>query len=144
MISNIHHNCESKQYCHVGNTVKQCRLGLFQDSAFAGDPEDSKSMSGGTSCVFGSHTFVPISWVWKKQTSVLHSSTKSKIIFWMQDWGWMVFPLFDLRNLIVAVIGNTNQSHKERRVPFKSPTRKNLNWWSKQWWFISSNVHFYR
>ena len=48
LISNIHHICEYKQYCHVGNTAKQCRLGLFQDSDFAGDLEDSKSASGGT------------------------------------------------------------------------------------------------
>ena len=47
---------------YVQNTVKQCRLGLFQDSDFAGDLEDSKSTSGGTSCIFGSHTFVSISW----------------------------------------------------------------------------------
>ena len=25
LISYIHHTCEYKQYCHVGNTVKQCR-----------------------------------------------------------------------------------------------------------------------
>ena len=39
LISYIHHTCEYKQYCHVGNTAKQCRhrLGLFQDSDFAGD-----------------------------------------------------------------------------------------------------------
>ena len=61
LISYIHHTCEYKQYCHVGNTGKQCRLGLFQDSDFAGDLEGSKSISGGTLCVFGSHTFVPIS-----------------------------------------------------------------------------------
>ena len=29
----------------------------FQDSDFAGDLEDSKSTSGGTMCVFGSHAF---------------------------------------------------------------------------------------
>ena len=40
LISYIHHTCEYKQYCHVGNTAKQCRLGLFQDSDFAGDIED--------------------------------------------------------------------------------------------------------
>ena len=68
------------QYCHVGNTAKQCRLGLFQDSDFAGDLEDSKSTSGGTLCVFGSHTFVPISWMCKKPKSVSHSSTESEII----------------------------------------------------------------
>ena len=27
----IHHTCESKQYCHVGNTAKQCRLGLLKN-----------------------------------------------------------------------------------------------------------------
>ena len=68
LISFIHHTCEYKHYCHVGNTAKQCRLGLFQDSDFAGDFEDSKSTSGGTLCVFGSHTFVPTSGMCKKQT----------------------------------------------------------------------------
>ena len=48
LISYIHHTCEYKQYCEVGNTAKPCRLGLFQDSDFAGDLEDSKSTSGGT------------------------------------------------------------------------------------------------
>ena len=43
LISYIHHACEYKQYCYVGNTAKPCRLGLFQDSDFAGDLEDSKS-----------------------------------------------------------------------------------------------------
>ena len=80
LISYIHHTCEHKQYCHVGNTAKQCRLGLFQDSDFAGDLEDSKSTSGGTLCVFGSHTIVPISSMCQKQTSVSHSSTESEII----------------------------------------------------------------
>ena len=75
LISHIHHTCENKQNCHVGNTAKQCRLGLFQDSDSAGDLEDSKSTSGGTLCIFGSRTLN-----WKKQTSVSHTSTESKII----------------------------------------------------------------
>ena len=45
LISFFHHTCECRQYCHVGNTAKQCRLGLFQDSDCAGDLEDSKSTS---------------------------------------------------------------------------------------------------
>ena len=28
LISYIHHKCDYKQDCHVGNTAKQCRLGL--------------------------------------------------------------------------------------------------------------------
>ena len=48
LISYIHRTCEYRQHCHVGNTAKQCTLGLFQDSDFAGNLEDSKSTSGGT------------------------------------------------------------------------------------------------
>ena len=108
--SYIHHTCEYKQYCHVGNTAKQCRLGLFQDSDFAGDLEDSKSTSGGTLCIFGSHTFVPVSWMCKKQTSVSHSSTESEII--SLDAGLRLdgIPALDLWDLIVSVLGNTIQT----------------------------------
>ena len=98
----------------MGNTAKQCRLGLFQDSDFAGDLEDSKSTSGGTLCIFGSQTFVPISWMCKKQTSVSHGSTESEII--SLDAGLRLdgIPALDSRDLIVAVLGNTNQSNKAR------------------------------
>ena len=30
LISYTHRTCEYKQYCHVGNTAKQCRWGVFQ------------------------------------------------------------------------------------------------------------------
>ena len=63
-----------------GNTAQQCRLGLFQDSDFAGDLEDSKSTSGGVLCIFGSRTFVPVSLMCKKQISVSDSSTESEIM----------------------------------------------------------------
>ena len=101
LVSYIHHTYEYKQYCHVGNTAEQCRLGLCQDSDFAGDLEDSKSTSGGTLCVSGSHTFVPISWMCKKQTSVSHSSTESEII--SLDAGLRLdgLPALDLWDLIV-------------------------------------------
>ena len=117
LISYIHHTCEYKQYCYVGNTAKQCRLGLFQDSDFAGDLEDSKSTSGGTLCVFGSHTFVPISWMCKKQTSVSHSSTESETI--SLDAGLRLdgFPALDLWDLIVLVLGNTTQNHDRTGKP---------------------------
>ena len=42
LISYIHHTSEYKQYCCVDDTAKQCRLGLFQDSDFAGDLWHSK------------------------------------------------------------------------------------------------------
>ena len=115
LISYIHHTCEYKQYCYVGNTAKLCRLGLFQDSDFAGDLEDSKSTSGGTLCVFGSHTFVPIIWMCKKQTSVSRSSTESEIISLDAGLRLNGIPALNLCDLVVAVLGNTNQSNKARR-----------------------------
>ena len=71
-----------------------------------------KSTSGGTLCVFGSHTFVPISWMCKKQTSVSLSSTESEIISWDARLRFDGIPALDLWDLIVAVLGNTNQSYK--------------------------------
>ena len=121
LISKIHHTCEHKQYCHVGNTAKQCRLGLFQDSDFAGDLEDSKSTSGGTLCIFGSHTFVPISWMCEKQTSVSHSSTESEII--SLDAGLRLdgIPALDLWDVIVTVLHrNTNQSKQVQGTVYPS------------------------
>ena len=93
----------------MGNTAEQCRLGLFQDSDFAGDLEDSKSTSGGTLCIFGSHTFVPISWMCKKQTAVSHSSTESEII--SLDTGLRLdgLPAMELWDLLVSVFGSVSQ-----------------------------------
>ena len=120
----------------MGNTAKQCRLGLFQDSDFAGDFEDSKSTSGGTLCIFVSQTFVPISWMCKKQTSVSHSSTESEIISVDAALRLDGFTALDLWVLIVAVLnGNTYQSNQERGDPYtnlvrvhphKLPTRKKI------------------
>ena len=92
----------------MGNTARQCRLGLFQDSDFAGDLEDSKSTSGGTLCIFGSHTFVPVSWMCKKQTSVSHSSTESEIN--SLDTGLRLdgLPALELWDLIVSVFGSVS------------------------------------
>ena len=101
----------------MGTTAKQCRLGLFQDSDFAGDLEDSKSNSGGTLSIFGSHTFVPISWMSKKQNAVSHSSTESEII--SLDAGLRLdgIPALDLWDLIVSVLGNTIQTPERPVTP---------------------------
>ena len=63
-------------------------------------------LRGWTLCIFGSHTFVPISWMWKKQTSVSHSSTESEII--SLDTGLRLEGLLvlELCDLIVSVFGN--------------------------------------
>ena len=67
----------------MGNTAKQCRLGLFQDSDFAGDLEDSMSTAGGKLCIFGSHTFDQLDVRNKLQFRTVQQSHKS--FPWTQD-----------------------------------------------------------
>ena len=99
----------------MGNIAKQCRLGLFQDSDFVGDLEDSTSTSGGTLCSLGSHTFVPLSWMCKKQTAVSHSSAESEII--SLDTGLCLdgLPALQLWDLIVSVFGSVFQTAERTR-----------------------------
>ena len=109
----------------MGNTAKQCRLGLFQDSDSAVDVEDSKSTSGGTLCFFGSHTFFPTSWMCNKQTAVSHSSTESEII--SLDTGLKLDGLFVLLlwHLIVSVLGHVSLVQMDQgklRVMFTNTT----------------------
>ena len=143
LISYIHHTCEYKQYCYVGNTAKQCRLGLFQDSDFAGDLEDSKSTSGRTLSVFGGHAFVPTSWMCKRQTSVSHSSTESEII--SLDAGLRLDGLLDLElwDLIVFVLGNTTQNHDRTGQPVVGRnTSHEPSQQSRGMFNVSNNVDF--
>ena len=99
----------------LGNTAHQCRLGLFQDSDFAGDVEDSKS-TGGIPCIFGSTTFVAISWMCKKQTSVSHSSTEVEII--SLDTGLRMdgVPALTLWDLVIEVFRSVpNRTYGPKR-----------------------------
>ena len=41
LISYIHHTSDCRQPCHKGNTAQHCRLGLFPDSDFDSDLEES-------------------------------------------------------------------------------------------------------
>ena len=99
------------------NSIALCRLGLFQVSDFAGDLENSKFTSGGTLCVFGSHTFVSMSWVCKKQTSASHSSTESEIISLDAGLSLDGLPALDLWDLIVSVLGNKTQTFERLKRP---------------------------
>ena len=69
--------------------IQQCISGLFQDSDFAGDLEDSKSTSGGVLCIFGSHTFQEVGCARNKHQS--HSSTEVEFILLMQVCAWTEF-----------------------------------------------------
>ena len=99
----------------MGNTAQQCRLGLFQDSDFTGDLEDSKSTSGGMLCIFRIHTFVPMSWMCKKQTSVSHSSTQAEIISLDAGLRMDGIPALDLWDLVIEVLHSSSNSTQRRK-----------------------------
>ena len=54
-------------------------------------------------CIFGSHTFVPLSWMCKKQTSVSHSSTESEMISCDAGLRMDGFQTLNFWNLVVEV-----------------------------------------
>ena len=147
LISYIHHTCEYKQYCHVGKTAKQCRLGLFQDSDFAGDLEDSKSTSGGTLCIFGSHIRLFQLAGCVRNKLQFHRVQQNQVSFLlMQDWGWTVYP-----HLISGIWSSQFFSETRIRMINYAETRKIPNatensrkdWWSKQCWFYFLKREFF-
>ena len=76
LISYIHWTRFGTQSCFVGDHSKDIRLAMFADASFAGD----LSTSGGYLCLIGPNTFVPISWLCKKQSAVSHSSSEAEVI----------------------------------------------------------------
>ena len=74
-----------------------------------------KSTSRGLLCIFGSHTFVPISWMCKKQTSVSHSSTEAEIITLDAGLRMDGIPALDLWDLVIDVFHSSpNQLSKTK------------------------------
>ena len=110
LLSNIHHTSDYRQYCHAGYMAQHRRLGLFQDSDFAGDLDNSKATSERISCIFGSRTCVTIWWMCKKQASVSHSSAESEII--SLDAGLRMDGLLalELWDVVIEVLRSTNST----------------------------------
>ena len=97
----------------MGSSAKQCILGVFQDSDFAGDLEDSKSTSRGILCFLVKvEPFVPISWMCKKQTAVSHSSTESAVISLDVGLGMDGIPALDSWDLVFEVLHSSLLSSK--------------------------------
>ena len=67
-------------------------------------------------CIFGSHTFVPISWMCKKQTSVSHCSTEAEIVSLDAGSRMDGIPALDLWDLVIEVfLSSPNQLKKSKR-----------------------------
>ena len=103
LISYIHHTNDFRLYCYAGNTAQHCRFGLFQDSDFAGDLEDSKSTSGGMSPSVGC------------ARSVSHSSRETEIISLDAGLRKDGLPSLDLWDVVIAVLRSINNTARQGR-----------------------------
>ena len=56
LINYIHLSADYWQYCHAGDQVDTCKLGLFGDASLGGDLQDPKSTSSGVLCIFVNRT----------------------------------------------------------------------------------------
>ena len=128
------------QYCQVGNTVKQCRLGLFQDPDFAGDLEDSKSTSGGTLCIFGSHTYICSNKLDVQETNCRFSQFNR---IWSHLFGRWIAIRRDFRSWFMGSDCCSPWTH-DSEPWYNGCITSDLKEWSTFWviWIVPSNVPF--
>ena len=104
-----------EQCCHVGNTAQQCGLGIFSRFWFYRWLRRLEINIGRNLLHLGGHTFVPISWMCKKQTSVSQNSTEAEIISLDAGLRMDGIPALDLWNWFIEVFHcNQNQPGKTK------------------------------
>ena len=105
LIAYINSTVDVSQHCYVGDPPENCSIGLFADASFAGDLVDSKSTTGELLCLFGPNTFVPITWMCKKQTAVSHSSTEAEVIALDACVRMDGIPILNLWDQVIEILG---------------------------------------
>jgi hypothetical protein len=103
LISYLHHTEDWSQMAFVGDKPSKCYLVQFSDASFAGDLKDSKSTSGCLLAIVGPSTYVPLSWICKKQTAVSHSTSESEVIAMDAGVRMEGLPGLSLWDLVIEV-----------------------------------------
>ena len=91
------------------------------DASFAGVLDDSNSTKGPYLCIVGPRTFVPITWVCKRQTAVSHSSTEAEVISLDAALRMEGLPSVMLWELVMEVFGDPKSASN---TPVSAPKRK--------------------
>ena len=94
LISYIHHTSEFKLYCHVGNTARQCRLGIVSGIWFCQRSRRFK-IDFGENLVYlwQSHVRANKLDVQDTDFSFTQFQQKLKLFFSMQVYAWVEFQL---------------------------------------------------
>ena len=108
---------------------------MYVDAGFAGDLTVCKSTSWATLFLVGPNTFIPITWLCKKQGAVSHSSTEAEVIaldaamrmegipmlmFW--DQVIEVFSNEKLKTLGETLLAKPNKNNLSDLIDFVPPT----------------------
>ena len=75
---------------------------LACDADLAGDPDDTKSTSGGFLVVVGRGTWFPITWIHNKQTATRRSTTEAEGVSLGTAITGEAYPVLDLLSLILG------------------------------------------
>ena len=113
----------------------------------------ARKLTRGVLCIFGSRTFVPTSWMCKKQTSVFHSSTESAII--SLDAGLLMdgLPALDLWDIVFEVLRSTHNTPRhdklaqgnlvqDRKSKTSTEMRKRVNVQLSNVDYVPTNTHY--
>ena len=119
-------HCTKKwvQAAWIGDKIEDCYLACFCDASFAGDLRDSKSTTGALLCLVGPQTFVPITWICKKQGAVSHSSSEAEVIALDSAVRMEGIPCLDLWEMVVSVLGNPKNGSRGAEKPTEQHVQK--------------------
>ena len=132
LMSYIHHTSQWMQKCWVSDPPKECKIALYADASFAGDLRDSKSTTGSFMAIIGPRTFVPISWMCKKQGAVSHSSSEAEVISLDASLRMEGISMLMLWDTVIDVIhGKPAQSNK---IPDHQKQKLDID-------YVPTNVH---
>ena len=131
LVCYMHFASHLELQCWVGDRPEDIQLALFADASFASWLGDSKTTSGAVLCLMGPNTYVPISWVCKKQVSISNSSTESDLISLDAALRMEGIPALELWDTVIDVFcplkpAETRIKHNIRpfeRCRLRSPER---------------------
>ena len=126
LISYLEHTREWVQTCFVGDPPEECKIVMYVDAGFAGDLTDSKSTSGATLFLVGPNTFVPITWLCKKQGAVSHSSTEAEVIALDAAMRMEGIPMLMFWDQVIEVFSKEKLSKKGMVRPTEAQEGNNL------------------
>ena len=85
----------------ICDSADDLELWLFADADLAGDPDSSRSSSGGYLVLIGPKSWFPLSWIFHKQTATSRSTTEAESVSLANGLSLEAFPMLDLVELVL-------------------------------------------